>query len=140
MIVDKESMNDALDELFEKYNAMKVLMYSFPEEIYTETSWSKRRLRSYSYIERTQLMLPFQEKIAEQTNVWKTEDIKGSKEHLYKDLQPIDLDDVKHMVQFLKNQMKLYLEYLNQNRKGDFIELFLRRFILRRSREKFHHY
>ncbi|MBD3280215.1 hypothetical protein GF389_01670 [Candidatus Dojkabacteria bacterium] len=119
IIKDTDSMNKALDEIYSKFNAIKVLQYQFPDEIYLELL--KRREIKIIFLRRKDFLNGvISGLIAEQTNVWKKEDAKG--EINYSKLKPLNVKQAKKMLDYVSEQMEFYENFLEKNRKGDYFK------------------
>ncbi len=118
-IEDSETMNEALDELFDKYNAMKVLIYQFPPEIYL--TMLKRQDLKILFLRRENLVkAAFSSLVAQQTNIWHKADLN---EKAYEELGPIEAKKIEEIVEYVGGLNKGYEEFLRGNREGDYLPL-----------------
>jgi len=121
IIKDKISMNKALEELFSKYNAIKVLQYQFSDEIYIELL--KRKAIKILFLRRKDYLAGvISGLIAEQTNVWKKDDIKTKVD--YSKLKPLSISRAKKMLTYVSEQMEFYEDFLRENRKGEYLKIY----------------
>lgn len=120
LINDKASMSEALDEIYSKFNAIKVLQYQFPDEIYVELL--KRKDIKIIFLRRNNLLeSSISAKIAEQTNVWQKEDEKGEID--YSKLKPLSIKRIGEIIEYVSEQMEYYENFLQKNRKGEYMKL-----------------
>lgn len=74
-IKNPDSMNNSIDEIYSKFNAIKVLQYQFPDEIYIELL--KRKDLKIIFLKREDYLAgAISGLIAEQTSVWQKNDQK----------------------------------------------------------------
>jgi LPS sulfotransferase NodH len=119
LVTDEETMNEALDEIFEKYTAIKVLDYQLPNELY------------YLLLDRKELKILFLKRknlfeaalstaIGHQTNEWHKKD----SVEMYKSLKPIEEKEISEWIEYVGELTQTYHDYVQKHRPGDFLELF----------------
>lgn len=118
-IVDPETMNQALDELFSRYTAIKVLSYQFDEEIYFEMI-RRKDLRILFLSRKNVPQEALSSLVAEQTSEYH----QRLNEDVYDNLKPIDINQMEKMVDYVTSLNKTYSDFLEKNRKGDYLPLF----------------
>ena len=91
-IVDLETMDTAIAELFDKYAGLKVLMYQFDRNIYQHLL-TKANVKILFLTRRKLIHSTLSNLIAEQTSFWQKEDVQDNSK--YSDLQPIPIDKIK---------------------------------------------
>lgn len=119
-IKNKETMNQALDELFEKFNAIKVLVYQFDEEIYKEML-GRESLKIVFLRRRNLAQAALSSLIGQQTSIWHKEDLDESK---YLNLKPIEISEIKNIVDYIGKMNGIYANYMETKRDGDYLNLF----------------
>ncbi|MFW5702410.1 MAG: sulfotransferase domain-containing protein [Candidatus Dojkabacteria bacterium] len=121
LITDRSSLLTALEQIFNKHNAMKVLQYQFPAEIYTELL-AQEVIKIIFLRRRNYINAVISGLIAEQTDIWKKED--ATSEVIYSQLKPLNISRAREMLDYVSTQMNYYEDFLEKNRKGDYIKLF----------------
>ncbi len=119
LIKDPQTMNSALDELFSKYTAIKVLTYQFPEEIYY-TMLGRKDLKILFLRRKYVAQEALSGLIAEQTSQYHKQD----NQEIYKYLKPIDLDNMQKMIDYITDMNSKYESFLEKNRKGEYLPLY----------------
>lgn len=118
-IKNSSTMKQVLEELFTKYNAIKVLDYQFPEDIYSELL-GRKDLRII-YLRRKNLVAKaLSALIAHQTGEWH----KSNKTDLYENLQPLNIQELEEMINYSRELNKTYETFLENNREGEYLPLF----------------
>lgn len=119
IIRDTESMKKALDKIYSKFNAIKVLQYQFPDKIYLELL--ERKDIKIIFLRRKDLLKAvISGLIAEQTNIWRKEDTRAEIDYL--NLKPLNVNQAKEMFNYVSEQMNFYENFLNKNRKGSYFK------------------
>lgn len=119
IITDSTSMNHALDEIFAKYSAIKVLDYQFSKDIY-ETMLLRKDLKIIFLRRRNLLEGAISTAVAHQTSQWHKQD----DQTIYDHLQPIDINEIKDWVTNVGEMNKTYESFLRKNRRSEYLEIF----------------
>ncbi len=111
LIKDIASLEEQLSKLYARYNGIKVLDYQLPEEIYTHLLLRPNLkvivLRRQNILQ--QIVSGF---IAEQTKIWKMWDLKGDIADIYKNLKPINLQEIKKRIEYGDEIRQFYSEVM----------------------------
>jgi LPS sulfotransferase NodH len=119
-IKNAKTMNSALDEIFQKFTAMKVLVYQFPEKIYKQML-SRKEFKIIFLRRKNLAEAAFSSLVGEQTNIWHRKDMDKNK---YAKLKPIKISEIKKIASYVEKMNDIYEKYLKENRKGDVMYLF----------------
>lgn len=119
LITDPNSMNSALDELFNKYSAIKVLDYQFSRKIYF-TLLKRKDLKILFLTRKNLVAMAVSSRVANQTGEYH----KTDKAFLYENLKPVDLSAIAKEVDYIDRQNKAYGKFLKDNRPNDYLKLF----------------
>lgn len=106
-IVDVPTLTQSLDELFSRYNGMKILDYQLSEELYAHLLG----IHDYKVIflrRRNLLQTVVSGLIAEQTGVWRVTDLTTDNEAKYNELTPLSVQEVDERLRYLKELHRLY--------------------------------
>lgn len=118
-IVDSKTLDEALDDLFSRYTAIKVLDYQLEPEIYY--SMFKRKELKILFLRRKNIAQSvLSNLVAEQTSQWHKQD----NTEIYKDLKPIDLTKMSEMIDYVTAMNSENAKFLEENRKGDYLPLY----------------
>ena len=118
-IKNEKTMNDALDELFRKYSAIKVLDYQFPKKIYFEMLG--RKDLKFLFLRRKNLLeAAISTAVGEQTKEWH----KQGNQKVYDNLKPVDIDEIAKWIKYIGKLSETYFSYLEKNRSNDFLPLY----------------
>lgn len=118
LIINTKTMNDALDEIFNKYTAMKVLNYQFDEEIYFEML--KRHGIKVVFLKRNNTAQQvLSNLVAEQTGEYH----KQKNQEIYNNLKSVDIKKMVEMINYLDSMNDVYGKFLKENRDGDYLAL-----------------
>lgn len=118
LIKDDVSLNRVLDEIFTKFNGLKVLDYQLPENIYFELL--RRKDLKIIFLRRKNLLeLGISDLVAHQVGEWR----KLNKTSLYKNLKPLDLNKMEETIKYVNHLNKTYFQFLEKNRKDDYMSL-----------------
>ena len=120
LIKDEKTMNQALDEIFGKYNAMKVLAYQLDQDIY-KVMLSRKDIKIVLLQRKNLAQAALSSRIGEQTGIWHQSDMKES---AYKDLKPVEISEIKKIVDYVGEINETYSTYLAKNRQDDYLHLF----------------
>lgn len=106
---DIPSLELVLNELFRKYNGMKVLSYQLPEEIYNHLLSIKDC--KIIFLTRTNILKAIVSVlIAEQTGVWQKNDLNQKTNDKYHRMQPLKIDGIDGIENRIKEH-KAHTEY-----------------------------
>ena len=115
-----QKMNTALEEIFEKYSAIKVLQHQFSKEIYFQML--KTKDLKILFLTRDNLIeLAISRLVAGQTSIWQKEDLKENE--IFTKLTPIDLDEIQEMIEYISELVEIYTKFLKENREGEYLHL-----------------
>lgn len=124
LINDIPSLDAALEELFSKYNGMKVLSYQLPEEVYQHLLYRPDCkvifLWRANYLKSVVSIL-----IAAQTNVWQKSDlnkIPGAYEQL-KPLKMEGIDGIESRVNRIRKEIQYWNQIISQKPEGSFYKV-----------------
>lgn len=117
-IKNGKDMENALNEISKKYNAMKVLKYQFPKEIYS-TMLLAEGIKIINLSRRSAFDAALSSLIAQQTNIWQKED-----EKKVEDLKEIPIYKIQEIVENYDIDNQYYAELLDKNKPGEHIDLF----------------
>jgi LPS sulfotransferase NodH len=119
IVKDEQTLNQALEEIFKKYNAIKVLDYQLPEKLYLSLL-SRKDLKIILLQRKNLLQAAISNAVGEQTAEWhKTKD-----ESKYDNLKPLDSEKLRNWMEYVGKLSKLYSSYLQKKRKDDFLSLY----------------
>ncbi len=114
-INDIPSLDTALEELFRKYNGMKILSYQLPEEFYkrllNRSDCKVIFLRRANYLKSVVSVL-----IAEQTHIWQKSDfntVTGAYEHL-EPLKTEGIDGIESRITGMKEGIRYWDEIISK--------------------------
>jgi LPS sulfotransferase NodH len=116
-IKSEEDMKEALKEISKKYNAMKVLKYQFPKEIYS-AMLLEEGIKIINLSRRNAFDAALSSLIAQQTNVWQKEDEGEDKE-----LKEIPIYKIQEIVEHYDEDNHYYRELLDEEKGGEHIDL-----------------
>lgn len=122
LIVDKQTMNQAIDDLFSRYTAIKVLNYQLDEELYFELL-RRKELKIVFLTRKNLLEAAISNLIAVQTAIWHKDEIKKHGVGSYGRLKPISVKEIKGIVDYTNSMNNMYRKFLLKNRKGGFLDL-----------------
>lgn len=118
LIIDSATMDEALDEIFTRYTAIKVLNYQFDEDIYIEML--KRNDIKIIYLKRNNTaQQALSNLVAEQTGEYHKQENQG----IYKNLKSVDIKKMEEMVNYLDSMNDSYERFLKKNRNSEYFEL-----------------
>jgi len=135
-IKDKSSFNKVLNDLFDNFNALKVLDYQLPEKYYFKLL-SRSDIKILFLRRKSVLDQIISDLVAHQVGEWrKTKDI-----NVYDNLKPLDLKEMGEKLKYVKKLNEMYYDYLEKSRKNDFLplwyeELYLENLAANRTRLK----
>jgi hypothetical protein len=106
-IVDIATLRQGLEQLFARFNGIKILDYQLSEELYTYLLG----LPQYKLIflrRKNLLKAVVSGFIAEQTAVWRASDLKSHGEKKYGELKPLPISEVRDRLRYLAELQDLY--------------------------------
>jgi LPS sulfotransferase NodH len=121
-VVDAASLDAQLDEIFQSYNGLKVHDYQLPPALAVRLL--QRPDCTIIFLRRRNLLQSVVSvQLALQTRLWKTWDMTEPLAEYYRDLAPLDLDDIQRHMVGLKEQMDFFAAALEQRPDGRAISL-----------------
>jgi LPS sulfotransferase NodH len=117
-IESEDDMKMALEEISEKYNAMKVLKYQFPKNIYSAMLLAEG-VKIINLSRRNAFDAALSSLIAQQTNIWQKED-----EGKVRELNSIPIYKIQEIVENYDKDNDYYADLLNENKPDEHIDLF----------------
>ena len=117
-IKSEEDMKNALEKIFRKYNAMKVLKYQFPKRIYS-TMLLEKGINIINLSRKNAFDAALSSLIAQQTNIWQKENEKEVKE-----LSPIPIFKIQEIIEHYDANNDYYARLLGKNKPNEHINLF----------------
>jgi hypothetical protein len=121
-IHDIPSLEAQLDELYARYNGIKVLTYQLPEELYTHLLL-KSELRIVYLRRKNVLQAAVSALIGGQTGVWKVWDLKQEIVEHYRDLASLPIDKLREIVEWDHASLARYSRVLDRRPKGSYVKL-----------------
>lgn len=118
LITNETTMNSALDELFDKYTAIKVLDYQFEKEIY-EVMLKRTDLKILFLTRKSLVAMALSSRVAEQTKEYQ----KTNKTHLYENLEPVDIGKMEKEIEYIGRTNSYYRRFLDEHRSNDHLDL-----------------
>lgn len=122
LIVDIPTLEEQLAALFSRHNGAKVLDCQLPRELYTHMLL-RQDITVISLRRRNVLQQAVSGFIAEQNGIWQRRDFKGEMEFACTGLEPIDLDDLKSLMEYISGGRQYYAEVLAQKPQGTHLPL-----------------
>ncbi len=107
LIRDIPSLESCLSPLFSKYRGIKILDYQLPEDVYAHLLL-KPELKIISLLRRNCLQAVVSGFVAEQTGVWKKWDATPDTARRYKEMAPIDLQELESRLSYMKELRRFY--------------------------------
>jgi hypothetical protein len=122
-IEDIASLEQALEELFARYNGMKILDYQLPPKVY-DYFLLKPDIRLIFLQRRNLLQAEVSCQIAEQTRVWGVEDMNEERQKIYHNLAPIPLKKMISSLEYAVDLRDHYSRIVSRRPKGTYWEVF----------------
>jgi LPS sulfotransferase NodH len=116
-IKTEEQMQKALEEISEKYNAMKILKYQFSKKIYSAMLLTKG-VKIINLSRRNAFDAALSSLIAQQTNIWQKED-----EGEIKELNIIPIYKIEEIIEHYDEDNEYYAKLLDNNKPGEHRDL-----------------
>ncbi len=117
-IKNEADMKEALKEISKKYNAMKVLKYQFPKEIYSAMLLGDG-IKIVNLSRRNAFDAALSSLIAQQTNVWQKED-----ERVDIELKAIPIYEIQEIIEKDEEDNLYYRDLLDKGKISEHIDLF----------------
>ncbi len=124
-IHDIPSLDAAMEELFSKYNGMKVLSYQLPEEVYQHLLYRPDCkvifLWRANYLKSVVSIL-----IADQTNVWQKSDLKKVPEAYKQPLKPLKtegIDGIESRVNRIREEIQYWDRVISKKPEGSYYKV-----------------
>lgn len=122
LIVDIPTLEEQLAALFSKYDGFKALDCQLPRDLYTHMLL-RPDIAVIALRRRNVLQQAVSGFIAEQNGIWQRRDFKGEMESACQGLEPIDLDDLKILMEYICGGRQYYAEVLAQKPQGMYLSL-----------------
>ena len=123
LIVDIPTLEEQLAALFSRYNGFKVLDFQIPRELYTHMLL-RPDITVIALRRRNVLQQAVSGFIAEQTGIWQKRDLKGDVEAAYQGLEAVDLDDLKSLINYIREARQFYEEVLARKPPNMYLPLY----------------
>jgi hypothetical protein len=123
LIDDIPSLEEALDELFAKYNGIKILSYQLPEEVYTHLLLSPK-VRIIFLQRKNLLRAEVSGCIAKQTKVWQIFNLDEETKQVYRNLKPVPLKEFADGLEYAKELRDYYEGVIARRPKGTYLQVF----------------
>ena len=112
-IEDVPSLEKALDDLFARYNGIKILSYQLPKKLYTHLLLSPDA--TVLFLQRANLLrAEVSGCIAEQTKVWQISDLNEKTRRIYRNLKPVSLKKIADGLEYAKELRDYYSNVIEQ--------------------------
>ncbi len=122
-IEDVPSLEKALDELFAKYNGIKILSYQLPEKLYTHLLLSPEV--TVIFLRRANLLrAEVSGCIAEQTRVWQISDLNEQTRQRYRSLKPVSVDKIADGLEYAKELRVYYNNVIERRATGTYLKVY----------------
>lgn len=122
-IEDVSSLEKALDDLFAKYNGIKILSYQLPEKLYTHLLLSPDV--TVIFLQRANLLrAEVSGCIAEQTRVWQITDLNEQTRQMYRNLKPVSLQKIADGLEYMTELRDHYSNVIEQRPRGSYMKVF----------------
>ena len=122
-VKDVPSLERALEELFARYNGLKVLDYQLDEKIFDHLL-RKPEFKVIFLQRRNLLRAEVSCHIAEQTKVWNMMDMNEERQRIYRNLAPIPPDALASSLEYAADLVRHYTKTLRSRPAGTYIEVF----------------
>ena len=123
LIEDISSLEEALDELFAKYNGIKILSYQLPEELFTHLLLSPRV--KVIFLQRANLLrAEVSGCIAKQTKVWQIFNLDEETKQIYHNLKPVSLEKFADGLEYAKELRDYYGGVIGRRPGGTYLKVF----------------
>lgn len=116
---DTGNTGEALDELFEKFTAIKTLDYQLSEKS-NFLVLGRKDLKILFLTRKNIVEQIISDLVAHQTKNWR----KPNDESIYDKLEPIDISEMQKKIDYVTYLNNKYLKFLEENRKGEYMRLF----------------
>lgn len=120
-VKNNSTLDVALEELFSKYNGLKILNYQFEESIYFHLL-AKKNIKIILLSRKRMIDAVISRMIAGQTSIWQKDDSKSF--NVFDNLKPVDIDEAKELLDYLHDLDQVYRSFLLENRKADILEVY----------------
>lgn len=122
-IEDVPSLEKALDDLFARYNGIKILSYQLPKELYTHLLLSPDA--TVLFLQRANLLrAEVSGCIAEQTKVWQISDLNEETRRIYRNLKPVSLKKIADGLEYATELRDYYSNVIEQRARGSTLKVF----------------
>lgn len=122
-IEDVPSLEKALDDLFARYNGIKILSYQLPKKLYTHLLLSPDV--KVLFLQRANLLrAEVSGCIAEQTRVWQISDLNEQTRQMYRNLKPVSLKKVGDGLEYAKELRDAYNSVIERRATGTYMKVY----------------
>ena len=121
-IDDIPSLEEALADIFSRYNGLKVQQWQLRRELYSHML----RKPEYTIIflrRQNLLQTSISGMIAHQTTFWQKRDLTRSLDEIYAHLQPISIDEIRKWIQGLSENIAYYDRVISSRPAGTYLKL-----------------
>jgi hypothetical protein len=123
LIDDIPSLERALDELFSRYDGVKILDYQLPEKLYTHLLLMPN-IRVIFLRRRNLLQAEVSGCIAKQTKVWQISDMNEETQSAYRNLKPVPLSKIADGLEYATDLRDYYSEVISRRPVGTYHQVF----------------
>ena len=122
LVRDIPSLEAQVKEMFEIYNGIKILDYQLPPDFIAHLL--RRPDCKIIFLRRRNLLQAVVSVlIAEQTRLWKKWEMTKPLEEYYRDLQPLDVADVRQRVEETKRRLDFFESVVDERAKNETVKL-----------------
>ncbi|MBT3192316.1 MAG: hypothetical protein HN341_07145 [Verrucomicrobia bacterium] len=122
-ITDIPSLEQALAELFARYNGMKILDYQLPEDVYDHLLL-REDIRLIFLQRRNLLQAELSCHIADQTKVWGIEDMNEERRKIYENLAPVPVEAMASSLDYAVHLRDYYTRTVRRRPKETSLEVY----------------
>ena len=121
-IEDVPSLEKALDDLFAKYNGIKILSYQLPKRLFTHLLLSPEV--TVIFLQRANLLrAEVSGCIAEQTKVWQISDLNEETRRIYRNLKAVSLKNIADRLEYAKELRDSYNSVIERRATGTYMKV-----------------
>ncbi len=121
-IEDVPSLEKALDDLFARYNGIKILSYQLPKKLYTHLLLSPD-VRVLFLQRKNLLRAEVSGCIAEQTKVWQISDLNEQTRQTYRNLRPVSMGKFADRLEYAKELTGYYNSVIERRATGTYLKV-----------------
>lgn len=123
MINDKPTLDEAYEDLFSKYTAIKVLNYQLDTDLYKHLL-SKEDLKILFLYRKNVVDSVISAGIAKQTSVWHRDELNTETSKKFSNLKPLDIGQAKKEYSYITSQCQELTEFLGHSRPEGHMKLY----------------